>query len=96
MRESLKLKHKAKNIILALALAFNACSSQQESQLLLELNGSDRPLTVVAIGDAGESGRILKSNASYITDMYTGAHDGGKFDAMIFLGDNHCVKILPF
>ncbi|MCZ6776053.1 MAG: metallophosphoesterase [Ignavibacteria bacterium] len=84
----MKLKHKAKNIILALALAFNACSSQQETQQMAEDSGVARPLTIIAIGDAGESGRVLKSNASYITDMYTGAHDGGKFDAMIFLGDN--------
>ncbi len=46
------------------------------------------PLTVIAIGDAGEKGKELRSNSSYINDMFTGRHDAGQFDAMIFLGDN--------
>jgi len=46
------------------------------------------PLTVIAIGDAGEKGKELRSNASYINDMFTGRHDAGQFNAMIFLGDN--------
>lgn len=47
-----------------------------------------RPLTVIAIGDVGESNSALRGNASYLTDMYTGQHDAGVYDAMIFLGDN--------
>jgi 3',5'-cyclic AMP phosphodiesterase CpdA len=84
-----KRKHKTRKVIVSLALMVTACSSQQEVQD--PSAGGEvtaRPLTVIAIGDVGETGRTLKSNASYITDMYTGAHDGGKFDAMIFLGDN--------
>ncbi len=53
-----------------------------------EAEKHNHPLTVLAIGDAGESGGILRANGSYATDMYTGRHDGGVFDAMIFLGDN--------
>lgn len=50
--------------------------------------GTGRPLTVIAIGDAGKAGAELRSNAQLLTNMYTGQHDGGVFDAMIFLGDN--------
>ncbi len=46
------------------------------------------PLTVLAIGDAGETGSALRGNAGIMTDMFTGRHDGGKFQALIFLGDN--------
>ena len=45
-------------------------------------------LTVVAIGDAGENGSALRATAFYVTDMYTGRHDAGKPDAILFLGDN--------
>jgi hypothetical protein len=43
---------------------------------------------VLALGDAGEAGSALRACGSYVTDMHTGRHDGGAFDAMIFLGDN--------
>jgi hypothetical protein len=58
--------------------------------LELALCGEDPagPLTVIAIGDAGTSGAILRANASYISQMYTGQHDAGKYGALIFLGDN--------
>ncbi len=60
------------------------CSHQQS----VTQTNSSQPLTVIAIGDAGESGSILSGNAKYINDMYTEQHGGGKPDAMIFLGDN--------
>jgi hypothetical protein len=46
------------------------------------------PLTVIAIGDAGESGSILRGNGTYLTEMYTGQHDAGRYQALLFLGDN--------
>ncbi len=46
------------------------------------------PLTVIAIGDAGESGGTLRGNAGYLNAMQSGEHDAGKFAALIFLGDN--------
>lgn len=49
---------------------------------------NDHPLTVIVIGDVGEAGSVLRRSATYISDMYTGRHDGGKFDAILFLGDN--------
>jgi len=45
-------------------------------------------LTILAIGDAGETGSALRGNAGIMTDMFTGRHDGGKFQALLFLGDN--------
>ncbi len=48
----------------------------------------DRPLTVVAIGDVGDAGSDWRANAFYITDMFTGRHDAGKPDMLVFLGDN--------
>jgi hypothetical protein len=45
-------------------------------------------LTVIAIGDVGEAGGALRSNASLLNDMYTEAHDGGIFQCLILLGDN--------
>lgn len=45
-------------------------------------------LTVIAIADAGETGSALRACGSYANDMFSGRHDGGVFDAMIFLGDN--------
>jgi hypothetical protein len=47
-----------------------------------------RPLTVLAIGDGGETGSTLRNNAGIMTDMFTGRHDGGKFQVLLFLGDN--------
>jgi hypothetical protein len=46
------------------------------------------PLTVIALGDAGESGSILRGNGTYLSEMYTGQHDAGKYQALFFLGDN--------
>jgi hypothetical protein len=70
--------------ICALFLLNVNCSHQQAAQQTNE----PKPLTVIAIGDAGETGSILRGNAKHINDMYCGQHDGGKPDAMIFLGDN--------
>jgi hypothetical protein len=47
-----------------------------------------RPLTVIALGDVGETGSVLRANSTYAVDMYMGRHDGGTYDAMIFLGNN--------
>jgi hypothetical protein len=46
------------------------------------------PLIVIALGDAGASGSVLRGNSSYISEMYTGQHDAGRFQALLFLGDN--------
>lgn len=77
------LTHHA-SFILCLSLVMSC--SQHETQ-----RGPDAglsPFTLIAIGDAGETGSALRANASLLTNMHTGQHDGGKFDAMIFLGDN--------
>lgn len=72
-------------LILCVVLFLNIrCSHQRHAQQLNE----PKPLTVIAIGDAGETGSILRGNAHYVNDMYSGRHDAGKPDAMIFLGDN--------
>ncbi|MFN0157652.1 MAG: metallophosphoesterase [Bacteroidota bacterium] len=70
----------------ALCLFISHCSHQEGG--LKNEGGSSRPLTVIAIGDAGEAGSALRANATLLTSMYTGQHDGGQYDAMIFLGDN--------
>lgn len=46
------------------------------------------PLTVIAIGDAGENSGTLRACGTYVTNMHTGAHDGGKFQVLLFLGGN--------
>jgi Calcineurin-like phosphoesterase len=69
--------------VLLAALSFVSCASVQEG---IEHEG--HPLTVLALGDGGEGGSLLRACGSYASDMYTGRHDGGMFDAMIFLGDN--------
>ena len=61
-------------------VCFCSCTYAQKADV--------HPLTVLAIGDAGETGSDLRACGAYATDMYTGRHDGGVFDAMIFLGDN--------
>jgi 3',5'-cyclic AMP phosphodiesterase CpdA len=71
-------------VVLA-CIFLSSCSHQNE---ILNNQRSGQPLTVIAIGDAGKAGSELRSNAQLLTNMYTGQHDGGKFDAMIFLGDN--------
>lgn len=74
------------NILHLLATAFVAiqCSQQHSTHELPD----SRPLTVIAIGDAGEPGSLLRANARYINDMYTEQHDAGRPDALFFLGDN--------
>jgi hypothetical protein len=67
-------------LVALLSLLLTSCSVAQEA--------GKHKLTVLAIGDAGEAGSVLRACGSYATDMYTGRHDGGTFDAMIFLGDN--------
>jgi hypothetical protein len=49
---------------------------------------ADRPLTVVALGDIGENTSALRGCGSYVTGMHSAQHDGGKFQALLFLGDN--------
>lgn len=44
--------------------------------------------TVIAIGDAGEAGSVLRGNARLIVNMATDQHDAGPFDMLVFLGDN--------
>lgn len=74
-----------KHILLAsLALVLTSCSHQENLQQSESLGG----FTVIAIGDAGETGSPLRGTAKYVNEMYTEQHDGGKPDAMIFLGDN--------
>jgi hypothetical protein len=48
----------------------------------------ERALTIIAIGDAGEANRLLRANAGTMSDMLSGRHDAGTYDAVIFLGDN--------
>jgi len=45
-------------------------------------------LSVIALGDAGESNGVLRGNAFYLTEMMMGRHDAGKPDLLLFLGDN--------
>ena len=76
--------------LLAAAVVFNVAWSGPLTPIDTTRNAgpAEGPLTVIAIGDAGESGGILRANASYITAMQTGEHDAGRISAMIFLGDN--------
>ena len=71
--------------LLAGFLLLSGCLNHLEGQGTRQ---TSRPLTIIAIGDTGENTKDLRSNASYISDMYTGAHGGGAFDALVFLGDN--------
>ena len=50
--------------------------------------GPDGALTVLAIGDIGEGGGSLRGNAMYVTAMWTGEHDAGRYQAVLFLGNN--------
>jgi len=45
-------------------------------------------LSVIAIGETGESNSVLRGCAAYVTDMHSGRHDAGKFDLLFFLGDS--------
>jgi hypothetical protein len=65
-------------------LLLASCAHQLDERSRLD----HTPLTVIVLGDAGESNRNLRNNASLITNMHTGQHDGGFYHAMIFLGDN--------
>ena len=49
----------------------------------------DRPdsLAVIALGDIGEGGGVLRGCATYVANMHTGQHDAGKFGVLLFLGD---------
>ncbi|HEX9657644.1 MAG TPA: metallophosphoesterase [Bacteroidota bacterium] len=84
----MKKRRLMRNVVFDFCFAFGfvvlAGCSVQESVT----REGEAPFTVIAIGDAGEKGKELRSNASYINDMFTGRHDAGQFDAMIFLGDN--------
>ncbi len=71
-------------LLSSLALLLARCSHQESMQQLVSPDG----FTVVAIGDAGETGSALRGTTKYVNDMYIEQHDGGKPDAMIFLGDN--------
>lgn len=46
------------------------------------------PLTIIAIGDAGENNSVSRGCGNYITNMWIGQHDAGTFQALLFLGDN--------
>ena len=72
----------------ALSAAILACLSFTCIQNKETTKDHDVPLTVVAMGDAGEGNRIQRANASLLSDMQTGKHDGGEFSVMLFLGDN--------
>ncbi len=50
--------------------------------------GRGESLSVIAIGETGESNSILRGCAAYVTDMHTGRHDAGNFDLLFFLGDS--------
>lgn len=73
----------AHNCFLIAFLLLVVCGGRIEGQ-----STGTGPLTIIALGDAGENTSILRANASYISDMYTGRHDGGSFGVMLFLGDN--------
>ncbi len=46
------------------------------------------PLTIVALGDAGNRGAILRGDAALVTAMVTGEHDAGVPTALLFLGSD--------
>jgi hypothetical protein len=69
-------------VLFFLTVPASACGT------VLSEEDSREPLIVIAIGNAGTSGSILRGNSSYISEMYTGQHDAGRFQALLFLGDN--------
>jgi hypothetical protein len=73
--------------MLLFILLYDGCAIPRETHQSSG-DSSTPPLTIVAIGNAGETGSALRGNATYITDMYTGRHNAGTFDAMIILGNN--------
>ncbi len=78
------MKHLLISIVTTLGIVVAGCSSREGTKH----DSPQKTLTVIAIGDAGDRGSILRGNARYINDMHNGSHDAGKPDAMIFLGDN--------
>lgn len=64
-----------------LALALPAASAAAPP------GGRADSLSVVALGDLGEPGGVLRGCATYVANMYAGQHDAGKFDILLFLGD---------
>jgi hypothetical protein len=46
------------------------------------------PLTVIALGDAGDNTSALRACGTYVTNMHVGQHDAGKFSVLLFLGNN--------
>jgi hypothetical protein len=53
-----------------------------------ERGGRGESLSLIAIGEAGESNSVLRGCAGYVTDMHTGRHNAGRFDLLLFLGDS--------
>ncbi len=74
-------------MLLVLFLPLSSCSQQAATGARSGAAVSG-PLTVLAFGDAGEDNSILRGNAMYAAEMMTGEHDAGRYQAMIFLGDN--------
>jgi hypothetical protein len=73
-------------LLVAVSLASFSCAHLGTSSVAD--NHGPPPLTVVAIGDAGENGSAARANASLLSNMYIGQHDGGRYDAMVFLGND--------
>ena len=81
------LRHAPAFLLLGmLSLLCPSCAHVQEG--VGTTPSHETPFSVVAIGDAGEANSELRANSTLLTNMYSGQHDGGSFDAMIFLGDN--------
>ncbi len=78
---------RAAGLVFMAALSFAALTPSAGSAPQPQAN-AEGPLTIIAIGDAGESGSILRGNSTYIAEMYTGQHDAGLIHALFFLGDN--------
>ena len=49
--------------------------------------GRQGSFSVIALGDLGDPGGVLRGCAAYVANMHTGQHDAGKFDLLLFLGD---------
>src|SRR5512140_1813291 len=77
-----------RSAILCLAVAILMLCLDSSGSAQPSVPGSRTPLTVIAIGNAGESGSNLRGNSTYLSEMYTGRHDAGQYQAMSFLGDN--------
>ena len=75
------------SFILAAAFTLCGCATNAPDHTPPEPQPGE-PLTIIAVGDAGQSGSNLRGTAGYVTDMASGRHDAGRFDVMMFLGDN--------